>query len=195
MLLFNIQRLGLHVKLVWVPAHVGVQGNELADRYAKKALKHDTLTATTKMSKAETKTLIKQEIKNIWQKRWNNERKGRDVFFINPSVGGLRQGGRNRREEVILSRLRLGHTGLSKTLFVIGKHRNGECSVCKEEESVKHIFMKCKKYEREREKLKRNIEEIEMEFSIKEMLDKPSTDRIMSRVFEYLRSTGLDKRV
>lgn len=64
-LLFKIQRLGLHVKLVWVPAHVGVQGNELADRYAKKALKYDKITVTTKMSKAETITLIKQEIKNI----------------------------------------------------------------------------------------------------------------------------------
>ena len=85
----------MHVKLDWVPADVGVQGNEPADRYAKKALKYDKITATTKMSKAETKTLIKQEIKNIWQKRWNNERKG------NSSVGGLRQGGRNRREEVI----------------------------------------------------------------------------------------------
>ena len=78
---------------------------------------------------------------------------------------------------------------------MIGKHGNGECSVCKEEESVEHVLMKCKRYERERRKLKRNIEEIGIKFSMKEMLDKPSTDRIMSRVFEYLRSTGLDKRV
>lgn len=47
MLLFKIQRLGLHVKLVWVPAHVGVQVNEQADSYVKKALKYDKITATT----------------------------------------------------------------------------------------------------------------------------------------------------
>lgn len=55
--------------------------------------------------------------------------------------------------------------------------------------------MKCKRFERERRELKRNIVEIAVKFYIKEMLEKPSTDRIMSRVFEYLRSTGLDNRV
>jgi len=33
--------------------------------------------------------------------------------------------GRHRKEEVMISRLRMGHTGLKSTLALMGKHGNG----------------------------------------------------------------------
>lgn len=44
----------------------------------------------------------------------------------------MRSAGRNRREERVISRLRVGHTGLNKTLCIIGKHNTGKCDYCGE---------------------------------------------------------------
>ena len=48
-----------------------------------------------------------------------------------------------RKEEVIIARLRIGHTFLNSTLFLLGKPQNGLCS-CQELETVHHVVMSCK---------------------------------------------------
>ena len=40
----------------------------------------------------------------------------------------------------MLTRLRLGHCALNKTLKMIGKHQTGLCEGCQEEESVEHVL-------------------------------------------------------
>ena len=51
------------------------------------------------------------------------------------------RGGGQRREEVVLVRLRLGHCGLNGTLKVVGKHDTGLCEGCGEEECVRGVVM------------------------------------------------------
>ncbi len=50
------------------------------------------------------------------------------------------------KEQVIINRLRIGHCKLNKSLHVMGKHPTGLCDKCQEEETIKHIFISCKKY-------------------------------------------------
>ena len=40
-LLAHLRNLEIAVQLCWVPAHIGIKGNEVADKIAKKALKQD----------------------------------------------------------------------------------------------------------------------------------------------------------
>ncbi len=47
----------------------------------------------------------------------------------------------NRQEEVVYSRLRLGHTGLNDTLQIIGKSTR-----CQTKEDVEHVLFRCNKY-------------------------------------------------
>ncbi|XP_023190232.1 uncharacterized protein LOC111608691 [Xiphophorus maculatus] len=58
-LMFRIKSYGSLVKLVWVPAHIGVIGNELADNFAKNAAKKCIVDLKIKMSKNEVKILVK----------------------------------------------------------------------------------------------------------------------------------------
>ena len=53
----------------WIPAHVGIQGNEAADRYAKEAAASGS-SEITKVSHVDMKNPIKSYIWNKWQARW-----------------------------------------------------------------------------------------------------------------------------
>ncbi len=41
--LYRIQMMGITVVLLWVPAHIGIQGNETADKEAKAAVKNNDI--------------------------------------------------------------------------------------------------------------------------------------------------------
>jgi len=54
----------------------------------------------------------------------------------------------DRTEQVIMSRIRIGHRKLNNTLKIMGKHPTGQCS-CGERETVEHVMIACPRYGRE----------------------------------------------
>ena len=62
----RIANQGGQVKVLWVPAHVGVRGNERMDELAKRALKKGNIEMQIDVSKAEVKCVI-WEKKQMWQ--------------------------------------------------------------------------------------------------------------------------------
>lgn len=55
----GLQKAGKMFSFLWVPAHIGVEGNELADVWAKRAADKDIIDVDIKHSKAEVKSIIK----------------------------------------------------------------------------------------------------------------------------------------
>lgn len=53
---------------------------------------------------------------------------------------------KNRREQCLFSRMRLGHTKLSASLHLIEKHPTGNCDACNHKETVEHVILICPKY-------------------------------------------------
>ncbi len=135
---------------------MGVDGNEEVSLLAKKALNHTPIEIKLALSKAEFKRVISVEVNKKWQKLWNSESKGRPLFQIQEYVGkeGKRYG--NRKKDVIISRLRIGHTALN-SLYKIGKHESGKCDKCEQLETVMHILFECCAYERERVQLMQEL--------------------------------------
>ncbi|XP_048015377.1 uncharacterized protein LOC125247880 [Megalobrama amblycephala] len=193
--LYRIQMMGLEVSFCWVPAHIGVKGNELADECAKEATGKSDIDIKVNYSKAEMKFLIKQHVKNRWQKQWVDERTGRWLYNIQRIVGKGRITRRNRKEESIISRLRFGHTALNSTLNKIGKHQTGACEYCNQEETVEHVIMKCPKYNSERRVLIFNLKRIKMKFNLTNLLQRNSHEECIDFLLLYLKMTDLDKRL
>ncbi|KAJ7983898.1 hypothetical protein DPEC_G00369990, partial [Dallia pectoralis] len=73
---------GCQERFSWVPAHVGVVGNEAVDRVAKKALREEVVTLGVKWSKREAKSMIWAKMMERWQVQWDEELKGRHLYRI-----------------------------------------------------------------------------------------------------------------
>ena len=61
------------------------------------------------------------------QKRWNNNENNK-LLEINPTLGEWKQSfKKNQKEEVILSRLRIGHTRITHSYLLEGKQQPMLC--------------------------------------------------------------------
>ncbi|XP_050975638.1 uridine 5'-monophosphate synthase isoform X1 [Labeo rohita] len=151
--MYDLKVKGISTQFIWVPAHTGVEGNEKVDILAKQSLRIKEIDLCIPLSKAEAKVYIRKYTQSIWQMYWDDHETGRHLYNIQKSVDAGRIGSRNRREENIITRLRIGHTGLNSTLYRIGKHPTGECRHCNQQETVEHVLLQCTKYSNERYRL------------------------------------------
>ncbi|KAJ8980869.1 hypothetical protein NQ317_001333 [Molorchus minor] len=61
---------GKNIKLVWTPSHVGIGGNEIADRIAKQATTNNL--QNIKIRSEDIEPLLKCKITALWQNEWEN---------------------------------------------------------------------------------------------------------------------------
>ena len=100
---------GKFITFCWIPSHRDIRGNEDADLAAKDALSkaqpvHFELPCTDVFTK------IHPFVSSLWQKRWDKE-VGNKLHAIMPQIDDKYYlGCRNKKDEVIINRLRIGHT-------------------------------------------------------------------------------------
>ncbi len=123
---------------MWIPAHRGIKGNERFDSLAKQALKEKVINIS--LSKYEAKAVIKAYTTKEWQHKWDTVNTGRLLYEIQREVRVVRITKRSIKEENILTRLRVRHTMLNKTLKIINKHPAGLCEHCGVEEPAEHVI-------------------------------------------------------
>jgi len=141
----TLVRGGTFIRLVWVPSHVGLFGNELADRAATAAL-HSKEDVMVPHSVGEIDCLVKRHIMSQWQLRWEQSTHGRYFFGIKPRVSReMSIFGKTRRDQVIYARLRLGQCNLKARLHMIAGHPTGLCD-CGVPETVHHYLFGCFRY-------------------------------------------------
>lgn len=182
---------------MWVPAHVGIPGNEMADSIAKQALNIDYVSVNTTMGYSEFCSVVARKINSKWQREWETEKRGRHFYSIQQSIkGGDTCWGKCRFGQVIFSRLRLGHSGLAHDLARIGKRANGLCD-CGREETVKHVLMECNIYINERKHLFQRLSEIGITVLSMRTLLNPTAhiSEVTEALFKFLYNSGLYRRI
>jgi len=123
--------------LQWVPAHVGLPGNEQADQLAKAGsqLTQPSVPATYE----ETKTLIRSKFKAHWEHTSGGYCAQRDP---------LRK--LDRDQQTLIFRLRTGHCRLRAHLKRIGVSDTSLCICEQADETVSHMLQDCCLHEEKR---------------------------------------------
>ena len=107
------------VTLVWIPGHVGIPGNEEADKAAKAALAFLTI-HNNRIPASDRFPLIRSYFLNLWQQEWLTiDNHCSSVHTNLPSTFDANIP--CRRDERIYHRLRLGHSRLTQSYLIEGK--------------------------------------------------------------------------
>ena len=124
----------------WIPSHIGIAGNESVDQKAKDSLNlHPT---DFSIPYTNFKSFINKYILNKWQILWNNS-VGNKLFEIKPVIGQSQPVVRNvRQEEVVLARLRIGHTRITHS-YLLKREEPPYCFGCDTLFTVRHFLLEC----------------------------------------------------
>jgi len=134
----------IYTKVIWIPGHVGIIGNELADRAAKKSTLKTSPTINLQPTILDKYRNIDQQIQSEWQKLYNSSNTGRHYKLLHPTVdSSIKYSCCNRQQETLITRLRLGKCHLNKYLHEINAHPTGLCQHCNTPETVEHYLMYC----------------------------------------------------
>ncbi|GBN21182.1 hypothetical protein AVEN_28836-1 [Araneus ventricosus] len=126
----------LRILFSWVPSHVGITGNELADKSAKSA----TEFLTRSIIYADVRSAVNQWCHCQWQENWSMETNNK-LHVIKPVLSHWVTK-LNRRCDVVLTRLRIGHTRLTHK-YLLFAESPPTCSHCGDILTVKHILTDC----------------------------------------------------
>lgn len=134
------------VEIVWTPSHVDIHGNEIADKLAKESLSITHINSTKYIEISEVYPMINSYIINKWQMEYTNDQRGSFYKALYPTVStDIKYLDSNRKKEVQLTRLRLGHVNLNNRMYQLKIHPTGLCDMCKVQETPLHLLLQCHK--------------------------------------------------
>ena len=135
---------GKFITFCWIPSHRDITGNEHADHAAKMLYQKQNLhilNYQVQMFLLRSSLLVS----SVWQKRWDKE-VGNKLNAIMPQIDDKDYSGcRNRKYEVIINRLRIGHARLTHSFRMENIPHPPLCDQCEgdHELTVKHILIEC----------------------------------------------------
>jgi len=146
-LLTSLDRAGKSIVFCWIPAHVGIAGNEKADQAAKRATQA-ACTRSLPLPATELFPACKEYMCRKWQCEWDEVTS--KLKDLKPRLAQWHSVSRKSRvEEVSLCRLRIGHTYATHKYLLCGEDRP-RCPRCGEVETVRHVLVSCRHLANER---------------------------------------------
>lgn len=140
---------GIRVIFTWIPSHCGIKYNEEVDKLAKKAIKDGIV--YNKIPLNDVKAFAKTQVLDHWAEEWHSVRENK-LREVKPTAKAWASSTNNdRKREVIIARLRIGHTRLTHG-HLMAKSEPPICETCGLPLTVKHIFTECRQYEDLRDK-------------------------------------------
>ncbi|KAL1447076.1 hypothetical protein WDU94_015622 [Cyamophila willieti] len=134
---FELKSSGKDVVFLWCPSHCGIRGNELVDNAAKNPLPTSSFIKTC--TPEDFKPFISNILKKNWQTQWDSVSNTNKLKSIKPVIGKWSSSSQDKRhEEVVLTRLRIGHTRVTHS-FLFTKTDPPSCQ-CGLPVTVRHIL-------------------------------------------------------
>jgi ribonuclease HI len=197
--LHKLKNLHYRVHLEWIPSHVGIAGNELADKLAKEALDFP-IQETLSLSPLEITSIIKQTNTRRWQDLWHSRnhlkwRYTHDPTLVKPC--DVTNWHHSRKGDKAITRLRVGVTRLKGDPILCKSPTQTHCNNCNQLEDISHVLLHCTQYTAERTILTNTLKSLNKTLTISNILFPPPTiqPKIHTALYNYLHTTDLITRI
>ena len=180
--------------ILWVPAHSGISGNEMADSQAKQAVLktgcEEAYEVRVKDYIPSLRTACLAQFCSLWHHYDSPTNLKRIKHGVGHWVSSTRS---NRREEIVLCRLRLGHTRFTHS-FILDQDARPECLQCHRYQTVRHILIECPNYDVPRRNLVALCLQYGMPMDLSSLLGDSHND-VIDAVLDFLRVCDLFQKL
>ena len=184
---------GCELIFLWVPGHCGITGNDMADIQAKGAIQSNRRLDVV-VGPKEYHCTLHLAIRNLFSQFWHAYSPHTTLKLVKEEVGQWDTCNRkNRREEVVLCRMRLGHTRYTHG-YLLDREPRPECDSCACPRSVNHLLIECPVFEDQRLSLTTLCGERDLPLCLKSLLGDEHPD-VIDEVFGFLRACDLMKKL
>ncbi|GBN15236.1 hypothetical protein AVEN_23040-1 [Araneus ventricosus] len=135
-LLNILQNRDFDILFCWIPGHVGIVGNNLADNAAKTASSF----LQREIPFCDAKKSFARRLQSLWQESWDRQTNNK-LHILKPAVS-FWPCMPVRELDVKVTRLRIGHTLFTHRHLLFGE-RAPTCSRCQVNLTVVHVFIEC----------------------------------------------------
>ena len=179
--LTSLDQVGKSVRFCWIPSHVGIAGNELADAAARRAASNPC-SRRLPLPARDFYPAASLFVHREWQRLWDAQTRNKLRMIKSSLEPWPSSSRRNRRQEVILSRLRIGHTYGTHGYLLRGEEKP-MCSLCNVPITVAHILLACRRYAGKR---MRHLGRIPPTITLKHLLGENSRWVQDSSIFSFV---------
>jgi len=183
------------VNFCWCPAHVGITGNEAADGEATSATVSELEVSNQQIPYRDWYPIIKRKIREKWNAEWTVIC-GNKLRKIKESTNTWKSTiTHKRKESIILTRLRIGHTKLTHQ-YLMERRPQPFCEDCIVPLTVKHILTECPSNEDHRLRIFPQTRHTNPDDSLAIILAE-GQDGTFNRedLFEYLRNIAIFDKI
>lgn len=153
--IITLERQNWTVEIAWVKAHVGIRGNETADRLAKKATINNEAETYIKIPLSALRKSIREKTLEQWECEWQNTTKGAETKQYFPTVAQrLKQ-----RFPITanITAMLTGHGRLKAYYHRFHLTDDPTCPCNEESQTTDHLLYRCSQFSQQREKLRMDI--------------------------------------
>ena len=181
------------IRFCWSPSHVGIHGNEVADTLAGEVANSHNAPSAIPLPFQDYIPNLKRAFRNKFQQEWTSTTNNK-LREITNKVGAWNPAPkRSRRAEVILTRLRIGHT-----LYTHGHHMENRnrpyCEDCLVPLSIKHVLGECPSLNEARHRACSGKNNNDPVHNLKLLLE-DNDDLAVTKLFTFLNEANILDRI
>ena len=121
--LFTIYSIKSHITFIWIPSHINFSPHDAVDKAAKEATSFSKITDPIPSPSQDLKKFYSAKIAKQWLEDWQGQTSNKLHKIKKTPIPWSSSHRESRREEVILSRLRIGHTRLTHSFLLLTTHK------------------------------------------------------------------------
>lgn len=152
---------GQVVTLTWIPGHLGIRGNEEADKIANLA-RNSLIQEQFLTPFSDVQTVCKKGILKTHEESMSQQfvYKGKIYHSICPqqnSKPSFHKMGLGRNQTTLINRMRAGHCRINSLLYRLNIVDTAECECGHSNQDLNHLLWECTRFDGQRTKLTKDL--------------------------------------